>query len=111
MSSGARPGPLIRCPVCNIPLIDRDDYMTHLRSVHPSYTSWGRKNAQNAFVAIIIVTSIVLTSDFLLPGNSWALFLGASSFVAVVAITISYTIMIRRRFRRASKDQKTEGAQ
>src|SRR2546425_11539808 len=102
MSSGARSGPLIRCPICDIPLIDRDDYMNHLRSVHPSYAAWGRKNAQSAFVAIVIVIGIVLTSDFLLPGNSWVLFLGAASFVAVFVITLSFTLMIWERFRSAS---------
>ena len=107
----ARPGPLIRCPICDTPLVDRDDYMTHLRSVHPSYTAWGRKNARNAFVEVVIVTSIVLISNFLLPSNTWVLILGAVSFVAVVLITISYTIMIRRRFRRGSKDQTAEGTQ
>ena len=83
--------------------------MNHLKSVHPSYAAWGRKNARNAFVEIVIVTTIVLTLDFLLPGNSLILILGAGSFAAVVAITISYTLMIRSRFRRASKDQSAEG--
>jgi len=65
-----------------------------------------RKNARN--VAIVIVTSIMMTSSLLLPSNSWVLFLGAAGFVVFV-ITISYSIMIRRRFRRASKDQNAEG--
>src|SRR2546422_3266655 len=99
----------IPCPVCDATLVDRDDYMNHLRSAHPTYAAWGRKNARNAFVEVVIVTSIVLISNFLLPSNTWVLILGAVSFVAVVLITISYTIMIRRRFRRGSKDQTAEG--
>ena len=109
MSSGARPSPLIRCPVCDIPLIDRDDYMTHLRSVHPSYTAWGRKNARNVFVEIVVITSIAVISDIVLPNNIWVLTLGAVGFVSVVVISTSYTLMIRRRFKRASKDQNPEG--
>jgi hypothetical protein len=85
--------------------------MNHLRSLHPSFVVWGRKNARNSVIAIAVVTGFVLTSGFLLPGNRWVLFLGGGSFVAVVAITISYTVMIRRRFRRASKDQNAEGMQ
>src|SRR5438094_4089551 len=42
----ARPGPLIRCPICDTPLVDRDDYMTHLRSVHPSYTAWAKERSK-----------------------------------------------------------------
>jgi len=101
----------IRCPICNAPLVHRDDYMNHLRSVHPSYAAWGRKNARNAFVAIVSVTGIGLASDFLFPGNSWVPILGGVGFVVVIVITLSYTIIMRRRFRRASKDQNKEGAQ
>jgi hypothetical protein len=101
----------LRCPICDAPLVDRRDYMNHLRSLHPSFVVWGRKNARNSVIAIAVVTGFVLTSGFLLPGNRWVLFLGGGSFVAVVAITISYTVMIRRRFRRASKDQNAEGMQ
>ena len=99
----------IPCPICDAALVDRDDYMNHLRSAHPTYAAWGRKNARNAFVEIVIVTSIVLISNFLLPSNTWVLILGAVSFVAVVAITISYTAIMRGRFRRALKDQNAEG--
>ncbi|OLE69570.1 hypothetical protein AUF78_10565 [archaeon 13_1_20CM_2_51_12] len=99
----------IPCPICDATLVDRDDYMNHLRSAHPTYAAWGRKNARNAFVEIVIVTSIVLISNFLLPSNTWVLILGAVSFVAVVAITISYTAIMRGRFRRALKDQNAEG--
>jgi len=95
----------LRCPICDTPLVDRHDYMNHLKSIHPSFVVWGRKNARNSVIAIAVVTGFVLTSGLLLPGNRWVLFLGGGSFVAVVAITISYTVMIRRRFRRASKDQ------
>src|SRR6267378_4010343 len=109
MTSDDRPGPLIQCPVCDIPLIDRDDYMNHLRSVHPSYTAWGRKNARNAFVEIVVVTTIAVISDIVLPNNIWVLILGAVAFVSVVVIATSYTLMIRRRFRRTSKDQNPEG--
>ena len=101
---------LIRCPLCDIPLVDRDEYMNHLKSVHPTYAAWGRKNARNAFVAIVIVTGLVTASNFLLPNNTWVLIIGAGSFVAVVAITISYTLMIRKKFRRASKGQKVDGS-
>jgi hypothetical protein len=79
--------------------------MNHLKSTHPSFVAWGRKNARNSVIAIAIVTGLVLMSGFLLPGNKWVLFLGVGSFVAVVATTISYTLTIRRRFRHASKDQ------
>jgi len=99
----------IPCPICDVALVDRDDYMNHLRSAHPTYAAWGRKNARNAFVEIVIVTSIVLISNFLLPSNTWVLILGAVSFVAVVAITISYMAIMRGRFRRALKDQNAEG--
>jgi hypothetical protein len=85
--------------------------MNHLRSIHPSFVAWGRKNARNSVIAIAIVTGIILTSGLLLPGNRWVLFLGVGSFVAVVAITISYTLTGRRRFRHASKDQNAEGTQ
>ena len=100
---------LIRCPLCDIPLVDRDEYMNHLKSVHPTYAAWGRKNARNAFVAIVILTGVILTSNFLLPNNSSFLILWIVSFVALIAITISYTLMIKSRFRRASKDQTAEG--
>jgi hypothetical protein len=99
----------IRCPICDIPLVDRDEYMNHLKSVHPTYAAWGRKNSRNAFVGIVIVTGIILTSNFLFPNNSSFLILWVVNFVALVAITISYTLMIRSRFRRASKDQTAEG--
>jgi len=99
----------IPCPICDAALVDRDDYINHLRSAHPTYAAWGRKNARNAFVEIVIVTSIVLLSNFLLPSNTWVLILGAVSFVAVVAITISYMAIMRGRFRRALKDQDAEG--
>jgi len=79
--------------------------MNHLKSTHPSFVAWGRKNARNSVIAIAIVTGLILTSGLLQPGNRWDLFLGVGSFVAVVAMTISYTITIRRRFRRGSKDQ------
>ena len=85
--------------------------MNHLRSVHPSYTAWGRKNARNAFAEIVVMTSIALISDIVLPNNIWVLILGVVGFAAVVVITISYTIVVRRRFRRASKDQSSESAQ
>jgi hypothetical protein len=111
MSPGTGGVARFRCPICDSPLVDRIDYINHLRSIHPSYTAWGRKNARNAFAAIVIVTGMVLTSNFLLPGNSWVLLLGVGSFVAVVAITISYTLLIRKRFRGASKGQNTEGTQ
>ncbi len=83
--------------------------MKHLKSVHPTYAAWGRENARNAFVAIVILTGVILTSNFLLPNNSSFLILWIVSFVALIAITISYTLMIRSRFRRASKDQTAEG--
>jgi uncharacterized membrane protein len=83
--------------------------MNHLKSTHPSFVAWGRKNARNSVIAIAIVTGIVLTSGLLLPGNRWVLIFGVGSFVAVVAITISYTVRMRGRFRRASKDQNAEG--
>jgi hypothetical protein len=111
MSPGTGPFPPLRCPICDTPLVDRHDYMNHLKSTHPSFVAWGRKNARNSVIAIAIVTGFVLTSGFLLPGNIWVLYYGISSFVAVVAITISYTVMGRRRFRRASKDQNAEGMQ
>jgi hypothetical protein len=60
-------------------------------------------------MAIAVVTGFVLTSGFLLPGNIWVLLFGVGSFVTVVAITISYTVRMRGRFRRASKDQNAEG--
>ncbi len=85
--------------------------MIHLRSVHPSYTAWGRKNARNAFVEIVVITSIAVISDIVLPNNIWVLILGAIGFVSVVVIATSYTLKIRRRFRRASKDQNAEGTQ
>src|SRR5438445_3497542 len=109
MSPGTGLSALIQCPICDIPLADRREYRNHLNSVHPSYNAWGRKNARNAFAAIVSVTSIVLTSNFLLPGNSWVLILGAASFVAVVMITISFTLITRRKFKRAWKDQNPEG--
>jgi len=99
----------IRCPICDIPLVDRNDYVNHLQFIHPNYVAWGRKNARNAFAIIVIVTGITLTSNFLLVGNSGVLTLGIGSFIAVVVTTTSYTLMIRRRFRRASKDQNAEG--
>jgi uncharacterized membrane protein len=83
--------------------------MNHLKSTHPSFVAWGRKNARNSVMAIAVVTGFVLTSGFLLPGNIWVLLFGVGSFVAVVAITISYTVRMRGRFRRASKDQNAEG--
>src|SRR2546428_13314783 len=98
----------IPCPICDATLVDRNDYMNHLRSAHPTYAGWGRKNARNAFVEIVIVTSIVLISNFLLTSNTWVLFLGAVSFVAVVVISISYMAILRGRFRRALKDQNSE---
>jgi hypothetical protein len=101
----------LRCPICATPLVDRRDYMNHLKSTHPSFVVWGRKNARNSVIAIAIVTGSVLASGFLLPGNRWVLFLGVGSFVAVVAITISYTLTSKGRFRRAWKDQNSEGTQ
>src|SRR5439155_23945639 len=89
----------IPCPICDAALVDRDDYMNHLRSAHPTYAAWGRKNARNAFVEIVIVTRIVLISNFLVPSNTWVLFLGAVSFVAVVAITIFYMAIMKGKLR------------
>ena len=100
----------IPCPICDAALVDRDDYINHLRSAHPTYAAWGRKNARNAFVEIVIVTSIVVLSNFLLPNNSSFLILWIVSFVALIAITISYTLMIRKKFRRASKGQNVDGS-
>jgi len=101
----------IPCPICDAALVDRDDYMNHLRSAHPTYAAWGRKNARNAFVEIVIVTSIVLISNFLLPSNTSVLILGAVSFVAVVAITISYMAIMKGKFRLSWKEQNPEGTQ
>jgi hypothetical protein len=84
--------------------------MNHLRSTHPSFVAWGRKNARNSVIAIAVVTGFVLTSTFLLRGNV-VLLLGVGILVAVFAIAISYEVMIRRRFKRAWKDQKAEGTQ
>jgi len=85
--------------------------MNHLRSAHPSYTAWGRKNARNAFIEIVVVSSIALISDTVFPNNIWVAILGAVGFAAVVVIIISYTMMVRRRYRRASKDQSAESMQ
>ena len=101
----------IPCPICDAALVDRDDYMNHLRSAHPTYAAWGRKNARNAFVEIVIETSIVLISNFLLPSNTRVLILGAVSFVAVVAITISYMAIMKGKFRLSWKEQNPEGTQ
>src|SRR2546425_7004529 len=62
MPQDAWPG-AIPCPICSAPLVDRNDYMNHLRSAHPSYMAWGRKNARNAFIEIVVVSSIALISD------------------------------------------------
>ncbi|SRR5260370_28367756 len=130
MPSGARQGPLIRCPICGIVeredylgpfppircpicdvLVDRLEYREHLKSIHPSYESWGQKNSRNAFVALVIVLGIVVTSNFLLPGNYLILSLGAGCVVAWAAISISYKFRGKKKFRLAWKEQNSEGTQ
>jgi hypothetical protein len=112
MSPGTGLSALIRCPICDIPLVDRIDYINHLRSAHPTYATWGRKNAQISFTAIVIVTVIIVTADFLFSGNGWILLPEAtvSSFFAAVAVIIAYTSVRKKRFRRDWKKQSTEGS-
>src|SRR5438552_19052485 len=43
MPPGARPSVLTRCPICDIPLVNRLDYINHLRSLHPAYLTLVRK--------------------------------------------------------------------
>src|SRR5260370_35633141 len=124
MPSGTRPGPLIQCPICGIVdredylgpfppircpicdvLVDRLEYRNHLRSAHKSYEVWGQKNSRNAFVALVIVLGIVVTSNFLLPRNDLILSLGALSGVAWAAISISYKLRGKKKFRLAWKEQ------
>jgi O-antigen/teichoic acid export membrane protein len=94
----------IRCPICDVP-IDRLEYRNHLRSIHPSY----EKNSRNALVALVIGLVIVVTSNFLLPVNDLILSLGAVGVVAVAAISTSYTLIGKRKFRHAWKEQNAEG--
>jgi hypothetical protein len=102
--------PPIRCPICDV-LVDRLEYRNHLRSIHPSYEAWGQKNSRNAFVALVIVLGIVVTSNFLLPRNDLILSLGALSVVAWAAISISYKLMGKRKFRPVWKEQNSESTQ
>jgi CDP-diglyceride synthetase len=67
-----------------------------------------QKNARNTIVAVV-VTSIGLISEILLPNNIWVFILVIAGFVAVIAIAVSHTLIIRRRFRRASEDLNPEG--
>src|SRR6266487_2359408 len=101
---------LIRCPLCDIPLVNRLDYINHLRSIHPAYLTWGRKNAQVAFIVIVIVIGVIIIADFFfLSGRGLILFPEVGSFVAAVAIIIFYRLVKRRRFRLAWKVQNPEG--
>jgi hypothetical protein len=103
------PFPPIRCPICNV-LVDRLEYRNHLRSTHQSYEAWGQKNSRNAFVALVIVLGIVVTSN-LLPGNDLILSLGAGSVGAWAAISVSYKLMGKKKFRLAWKEKNPEGSQ
>jgi len=112
MPPGARPSALIRCPICDIPLVNRLDYINHLRSIHPAYLTWGRKNAQAAFIVIVIVIGVIIIADFFfLSGKGLILFPEVGSFVAAVAIIIFYRLVKRRRFRHDWKSQHSEGTQ
>jgi len=100
----------IRCPICDV-LIDRLEYRNHLRSIHPSYEAWEQKNSRNAFVALVIVLGIVVTSTFLLPRNDLILSLGALSVVAWATISISYKLRGKRKFKLSWKEQNQRGTQ
>jgi hypothetical protein len=100
----------IRCPICDV-LVDRVEYRNHLRSIHPSYEAWEQKNTRIAFVAFVIVLVIVGTTNFLLPANDLILSLGAVGVVAVAAITTSYKLIGKRKFRPAWKEQNPESTQ
>jgi hypothetical protein len=106
MSPATGPLPPLRCPICDV-LVDRLEYRNHLRSIHPSY----EKNSRNALVALVIGLVIVVTSNFLLPVNDLNASLGAVGVVAVAAISTSYTLMGKRKFRHAWKEQNAEDSQ
>jgi hypothetical protein len=107
MSPGTGPFGPIRCPICDT-LVERVDYLSHQRSVHPAYTALREKSTRNfARASIIIIAVLVL--DILLLRNSWVLPLVVASYAAVIAITLASAIKATRRFKRAWKDQNPEG--
>ena len=85
--------------------------MNHLKSTHPSFVAWGRKNARNVIVALVIMTGVRVTSIFLSPGNNLILFSVTGGFAVVIAIGIYYEVIVRRRFRLAWKEKNAEGTQ
>jgi hypothetical protein len=104
------PFPPIRCPICEI-LVERKDYLTHRKSLHPAYMASQEKTTRN-FIRASVVVLVVLVLDILLLRNSWihswVLPLVIASYAAVLAINLAYSIKVTRRFKRTWKEQNPE---
>jgi fatty acid desaturase len=108
-----------RCPICKTVLdyksleTQRDQwnaYQDHLRTVHPSYVAWSKKNARITTFALLIGIAIIITLIFLANASKNStpiIVLGIAIFLVIIAIAAVYNLVKIRSFRNEWKEQGT----